>query len=299
MVAEEQQTIVTGTAAVAPEMFALSPSFVLQGTQARHNRIGRVEASRIQGREVISINTDRPVIYAGSHPFSTTKGTYTNLVYRIHFPETPFSLVPFHLGAGKNIGLLVLLTLDAQHRLILVTTANTCGCYAVSIPTGYTPASWYPEEWPDSLLSVYGEQLPARLPSPQDHETVQVVVRTDVHRVRDLRITAKDTFPLATAQQAEVVSLDSLKTLPFGDGTVTSLYYDKPPLRGHVKGAIKPWESLFLSLVSLDFFVGMDKEYGDTRESGNHFYTSLKPWNRSVSDMNDFAAYLRFNGWQL
>ena len=117
--------------------------------------------------------------------------------------------------------------------------------------------------------------------------------------MRDLRITAKDTFPLAIAQQAEITDLDTLNTLPLGDGTVTSLYYEKLPLKGHVKGAIKPWETVLLSLVSLDFFVGMDKEYGDTRESGNPFYTSLKPWNRSASDMNDFAAYLRFNGWQL
>ena len=102
MVAEEQQTIVAGTVSVAPEVFALSPSFVLQGTQARHNKIGQVEASRIQGREVISINTDRPVIYAGSRPFATTKGTYTNLVYRIHFPETPLQLGPFLSGCGKE-----------------------------------------------------------------------------------------------------------------------------------------------------------------------------------------------------
>lgn len=299
MVAEEQQTIVAGSSAVTPEVFAMSPSFVLQGTQARHNRIGRVEAVKRQDREVVSINIDRPVIYAGSLQFTTSKGTYTNLVYRIHFPGTPFSLVPFHLGAGDNVGLLVLLTLNAQHRLILVTTANTCGCYAVSIPTEYTPVSLYPEGWPGSTLSVYGELLPARLPSPQDHETLQVVVRADVHRVRDLRIIAKETIPLATAQKAEVVGLNTLKALPLGDGTVTSLYYKKPPLRGHVKGAIKPWESLLLSWVSFDFFVGMDKEYGDTRESGNPFYTSLKPWNRSASDMNDFAAYLRFNGWKL
>jgi len=43
----------------------------------------------------------------------------------------------------------------------------------------------------------------------------------------------------------------------------------------------------------------MDKEYGDTHESGNPFHTSLKPWNRHNSDMNDFSGYLRFNGWRL
>jgi len=77
------------------------------------------------------------------------------------------------------------------------------------------------------------------------------------------------------------------------------MFYDTWPLRGHVKGAIKPWESLMLSLVSLDFYVGMDKEYGNTAESGNPFYTSLKPWNRQRSDMNNFAGFLQFHGWKL
>ena len=89
------------------------------------------------------------------------------------------------------------------------------------------------------------------------------------------------------------------KTLPLENGEVTSLYYDQWPLQGHVKGSIKPWESLLLSLVSLDFYVGMDKEYGDTAVSGNPFYTSLFPWNRRASDMNDFAGFLNFWGWRL
>ena len=71
-----------------------------------------------------------------------------------------------------------------------------------------------------------------------------------------------------------MLELDALKKLPLEDGGLTSLYYSDWPLSGHVKGAIKPWESLLLSVVSLDFFVGMDKEYGDTQESGNPFYTS-------------------------
>ena len=98
---------------------------------------------------------------------------------------------------------------------------------------------------------------------------------------------------------AVLADLASLKKLPLEDGTTTSFYHQDWPLTGHVKEAIKPWETLLLGLVSLDLFVGMDKEYGDTLESGNPFYTSLKPWNRSVSDMNDFAGYLRFNGWRL
>ncbi len=55
------------------------------------------------------------------------------------------------------------------------------------------------------------------------------------------------------------------------------MYYDQWPFRRHVKGAVKLWESLLLSLVSLDLYVGMDKEYSSTAEDRNSFfYTSLK-----------------------
>jgi len=66
-----------------------------------------------------------------------------------------------------------------------------------------------------------------------------------------------------------------------------------------VNGSIKPWESLFLGLPSLDPLVGSDKAYGNGRETGNPFYTSLKPWNREASDMWDFPGFLRFWGWRL
>ncbi len=296
---QEQQTVVARSMPAAPLVTTRSPAFVLQGAQDPHNRVGRVEASGAKGREGVAINTDLPVIYAETIPFSTDKGTYTNLVYRIHFPATPFSLLPFYLGAGKNIGLLVILTLDAQQQLLLVTTASTCGCYAVSIPTEHLPASFYPEKWPIQPLSVYGERLPAQLPTVGEDERLRVVVRADVHRIRDIQVVPNNAPDGAAVREAELIGLATLKSLPLADGGFTSFYYEHWPLRGHVKGAIKPWESLLLSLVSLDFFVGMDKAYGDTQASGNPFYTSLKPWNRSASDMNDFAAYLQFSGWKL
>jgi len=31
----------------------------------------------------------------------------------------------------------------------------------------------------------------------------------------------------------------------------------------------------------------------------NHLYTSLKPWNRTESDMWNFARFLEFWGWRL
>ena len=83
------------------------------------------------------------------------------------------------------------------------------------------------------------------------------------------------------------------------DGKTTSFYYKEGVLKGHVKGSIKYWESIFMSLFSLDLFVGMDKAYSDTELTGNPFYTSLKPWNRNSSNMWDFAGFLEFWGWRL
>ena len=295
----EQQTIVVQAEATAPLVLTRAPVFALQDVQERHNKIGRVLAAGTKGAEAISIDPEVPVIYADTRPFTTARGVYTNLVYRIHFPELPFSLIPFHLGAGKHVGLLVILTLDARQQVLLVTTASTCGCYAVSVPTQSLPPSSYPDDWPTKPLAVYGELLPARLPSIGENDILQVQVRPDVQRIMDLQVLPRQSLVPGTVRTAEVVGSETLKKLPLADGSLTSFYYSDWPLTGHVKGAIKPWESLLLSLVSLDFFVGMDKEYGDTRESGNPFYTSLKPWNRSASDMNNFAGYLRFNGWKL
>jgi len=297
---QEQQTVVARAGANAPLVQTMAPAFILQKVQERHNRIGRVLATGTRKAATVSVDPEVAVIYADSRSFATAKGTYTNLIYRIHFPELPFSLIPFHFGAGKHVGLLVLLTLDADHRVLLVTTAQTCGCYAVSIPTQALPASLYPDDWrPAAPVAVFGERLPSQLPPIGEHDVLQVVVRPDVHRVMALEVVPRSSLGAGTVRQAEVLELDALKQLPLDDGSVTSFYYSGWPLAGHVKGAIKPWESLLLSLVSLDFFIGMDKEYGETEVSGNPFYTSLKPWNRIASDMNDFAAYLRFNGWKL
>jgi hypothetical protein len=298
LVGQEEQ-IVVGAAQQASLVSSLAPSFALQSAQLPHNRIGRVEAIKKDGRESVCVNADFPVIYVGSSHFSTEKATYTNLIYRIHFSETPFAMVPFALSAGKNVGILVILTLDAQHKTILVTTANTCGCYAASIPTKSLAPDLYPDKWPLERLSVYGERLPARLPLVKEDERIQVVVRADVHRVMDVRVVSRDALFREPAQEAEMLGLDSLKKLPLGENAFTSFYYENWPLTGHVKGAIKPWESLFLSLPSLDLFVGMDKEYSGDGLQRNPFYTSLKPWNRNASDLNDFPAYLHFNGWKL
>ena len=277
---------------------AMAPTFYLTDTDKPHNRIGQVVATGSQAAHTITIAPDRPVFYVGAKRFSTPQGLYTNLIYRIHFLEQPYSLIPFNYGAGQHVGLLVILTLNAHDEVVLVTTAQTCGCYAVSIPTKTLPTDSYPRDWPTARLAVAGEDLPARLPSIGAHDLVQIVLRPEVHRVMDIQVVPRASLA-AGVVQASFADIASLKQLPLEDGTTTSFYYRDWPLTGHVKGAFKPWETVLLGLVSFDIFVGMDKEYGDTHESGNPFYTSLKLWNRQSSDMNDFAGYLRFNGWRL
>ncbi|HHD64098.1 MAG TPA: hypothetical protein ENK96_07035 [Desulfobulbaceae bacterium] len=251
------------------------------------------------GKEHITIDPDQPVIYFGRFAFSTGKGTYINRIFRVHFRNIPFSLVPFHLAAGNNVGLLVIVTLNTEQVPLLVTTVNTCGCYAAVIPTVSLPPGAYPKNWDKKQQSIYGEVLPGSLPAYTVDDALLVTVRPEVHRVMDVRVVKRSMLSDKKYKPADMMPLQSLKTLPLASGMTTSLYYDTWPLRGHVKGSIKLWESLLLSLVSLDFYVGMDKEYGDTVVSGNPFYTSLLPWNRHASDMNNFAGFLRFWGWRL
>jgi hypothetical protein len=88
---------------------------------------------------------------------------------------------------------------------------------------------------------------------------------------------------------------ENLKRLRL-DGHETSFFRQDGIMKGHVKGAIKPLETLLMSWLSLDLFIGTDKVYGS---KDNPFYTSLRPWNRRKSDMNDFAQFLHFWGWRL
>ena len=69
-----------------------------------HNLIGRPQAryDKAAGEELIRVNPDHPVIYYQTRSFSTPRGEYLNLIYRVHFPGTPFSLIPFLIGNGNN-----------------------------------------------------------------------------------------------------------------------------------------------------------------------------------------------------
>jgi hypothetical protein len=280
-----------------------TPVFLTYDYRKNYNRIGS-PAARInnEGNEQIYVDPEKPAIYYMEREFSTEKGKYTNLVYRVHFPKVPFSIIPFNLTSGSNVGIIVVITLDEKNRPLLVTTANTCGCYMAIVPTTYLPPDALPEDWKEEPLDVYGEELPWILDYGEISNPKLIVhVRPSVHRVMDLEIFNGKSLSRSQGFRSIPTPLtptDDLERIPL-NGNTTSFYYDYGPQKGHVKGSMKFWETLLLSLISWDFFVGADKVYGDNEKYDNPFYTSLKPWNRTASDMWNFARFLEFWGWRL
>jgi len=283
-----------------------APLFVLQTYKEDHNRIGRPSARLLKKEskeEEIFINPAEAVMYVEQRSFSTADGNYTNLIYRIHFAAVPFSLIPFHVTAGKNPGLFVILTLDSKNKPLLVTTAHTCGCYCVITPTSYLPRRAYPDQWQRTEKKLWGETLPAMIDYADDSgkkRRLLVFLRDGSHRVMDLQIMEAgeimgnyEPLPILLEPMA------TLKTLPLQDGSVTPFFEEEGWRKGYVKGSYKPWEMLLISWWAFDLNVGCDKEYGDPLTPGNRFYTSLRPWCRSESDMRNFAEFLRFWGWRL
>ncbi len=279
-----------------------APVFLTDGQLNPYDRIGRPSSRYEKGGKIkIYVDPESPAIYIMKRKFITKNGCYTNLIYRVHFSETPFKFLPFYLTAGKNVGLMVIITLDNTERPVLVTTVHTCGCYLAIIPTSDLPPNALPKRWKQEPLKVYGERLPCLLDyATKKAPKLLVRLRSSVHRVMDLEIVEEQEFyssgPVIVS--AELIPIEELENLPLNGGT-TSFYHHQGLRKGHVKGAIKPWESLLLSLISIDFYVGMDKAYADTEKTGNPFYTSLKPWNRKKSDMWNFERFLVFWGWRL
>ena len=280
-----------------------APVFLTYDYQNNYNRIGRPSGSYDEnGQEHIYVNVNNPVIYYQVQNFSTDKDEYTNYIYRVHFPFVPFSLIPFHLSAGKNVGLIIIVTVDTGNRPVLVTAVHTCGCYLAIIPTTHLSVDSFPENWKEEPKIIYGERLPWRLEyTGKDNPKILVHLRPGVHRVMNLEIIEE--YDLNNRRDfrkiiSPLAQMNELETIPI-DGKTTSFYYKEGLLAGHVKGSIKIWESIFLSPISLDLFVGTDKVYGDTKVTRNPFYTSLKPWNRNSSDMWNFTRFLKFWGWRL
>lgn len=283
-----------------------APLFVLQTYRENHNRIGRPSARLVRKdskEEEIYIDPAEAAMFVEQRSFSTPEGSYTNLIYRIHFAGVPFSLIPFHLTAGKNPGLFVIITLNNNNQPLLVTTVHTCGCYCVITPTAYLPRRAYPDGWQQTEIKLWGESLPAMIDYADDSgekSRLLVFLRDGTHRVMDLQIMEKGEVtrnyePLPIRLEP----MTALKTIPLEDGGVTPFFEEDGWRSGYVKGSYRPWEMLLISWWAFDLNVGCDKEYGDPLTSGNRFYTSLRPWYRSDSDMRNFAGFLHFWGWKL
>ncbi|WP_156906673.1 hypothetical protein [Desulforegula conservatrix] len=285
---------------MSDEKSEFSPVFEIQGYEKDLNRIGTPSAVILDGGdEEIIIDITKPSVFTQTQKFKTENGSYTNRIYRVHFPRVPY----FHLTAGNNVGLLVIVTMDSSNKAVLVTTVHTCGCYNAIIPTNYLQESAYPDGWNKESFDLYGETLPGMIDlSNSDSSSILLKIRPDVHRVMDIRPLAKENLNASDERprfEMKKHDMSELEKISAGEGKTVNFFHKDGLMKGHVKGTVKPLEMMFMSLISLDLFVGSDKIYSPPDEYGNPFYTSLKPWNRNESDMRDFAGYLKFWGWKL
>lgn len=101
--------------------------------------------------------------YYETRRFQISRSTYTNLIFRVHFEKVPLNFFPFYLGAGENVGLLVIVILDLKGQPLLYTLVHTCGCYLAFIPTSYMPEQSFPKIWDKGRQTVYLENLPGML----------------------------------------------------------------------------------------------------------------------------------------
>lgn len=281
-----------------------APVLVPANPRFDYNRVGHPRAVLdADGDTRIEVDPAAAVMYARRESFRTGSGGYTNLIYRVHFPRVPYRLLPFHLTAGPNGGLIMILTLDAQQRPLLLTTVHSCGCYLGMIPTEHLPASAYPPDWNRDAQEVFGERLPGRIDYPLEADQAhRVVIRTreGTHRIKQVEVLPEaeltrryQPVPMTLQPSAE------LERLPAPAGGETSFFIDSGWRERYVRDTIKPFEMLFMSWWSLDLWVGVDKRLEGDPDEVNPFYTSLKPWARHRSDLRDFPRFLDYWGWRL
>jgi hypothetical protein len=275
-----------------------APVFLTEESQIDSNRIGTIRAT---SHDTVFIDPESPTLYVEQREFSTAKGHYTNLIYRVHFQEVPSTFSPYYLGAGKNVGLFVLVTLDENQRPLLYTTVNSCGCYLAFTPTSLLPNQALPADWSFERQSIYGESLPSILnvtDTPADQQRIQIRLRPGTHRVMDLWLETAAATP-APAVTTPLRRLADLQRLPLEGNQTTSFYETSGSRTGHVKGSYKFRERLLMSWWALDWNIGQDKMLGRDKNDGPTFNTSLKPWAWDDSDMRDFATFLNYWGWNL
>ena len=279
------------------------PLFQVERPDKLHNRIGspRVLATN-KAEEDVLVDPQKPVIYYQEESFRTSRDQFTNIIYRIHFSETPMTLWPFQIGAGKNVGLLFIITLNAKKQPLLITTLHTCGCYLAFVPTSYLAPSAWPKGWRhDKPQKVYGERLPSFLDFT-DHRSPPAIlfqIASDSHRVSDIRLVTPAEIAASPWRTAPLQPLTALDDLPTRQGGSLSFFETSGPRQDYVKNSQKIWERLLISWWALDWRVGEDKRLDFQKPTSPVFYTSLKPWARHESNLLNFQGFLSYWGWNL
>ncbi len=273
-----------------------APVFLVHDQHEKFNRIG-TPASRTDsdGGEEVYVDSSAPTVYFARQDFSTPHGVYWNYIYRIHFERVPYP----HLTAGKNVGLIVVLTFNEDGKPVLITTVHTCGCFLAFLPTSHLDSAAYPQGWDTENQEVYGVSLPGLLDLTEHPELpppLQVVVQGGNHRIVDILLAKnEESYPFVNMALRPMADLQKIL---HGD-SVTSFFETAGRRKGYVKNAQKWLERMLISWWALDLHVGEDKMLGPPEETGVVFYTSLKPWARKDSDMWHFADFLRYWGWSL
>lgn len=291
---------------VAPQPAAIkkahTPAFLIKEPEKQYNKIG-MPSVREGGnyQPEIYVAPDKPAIFFETQEFTAAKGTYKNLVYRIHFEQVPFAPGKFNLTAGKNPGILIIYTLNEKEQLLLVTTVNTCGCFLAFFPTRTLPGDSFPSDWPTGSQWVYGYNLPSLLPSVQgsNSEAIVFTLESETHRISNAVVSGQDAIKnINDKVNMGLFPMNYLYQLPY-KGSTESFFEMDGVREGYVRDNIKVLERLFISWWAFDLHVGEDKAYGSADTSGTIFYTSLKFWDRKSSDLKNFPAFLSYWGWKL
>lgn len=280
-----------------------APIFLVEGYDKSYNRIGKPSARLDKkGEEDVYVDPAIPVYYTEIRKWENGGESYTNLVYRVHFEMSKGNSKSKDGGKGRNVGTIVIITLDKAGKPVYFNSVQTCGCFHAVLPTPFTPESAYPKQWNKDEFKVYGEKLPGILKYPEDFDdSIRPVLflRDGNHRTADVQMASiasvRKKYELFSASMAP---MESLKHLPLGNGE-TSFYFEDGKNKGLVKGAYKRTEALLLGAWIGDSRVGQDRIYGGEEELPRGFYTTINPSEKDGSDMWDYAKFLKQNDWNL
>lgn len=274
-----------------------APAFVLEAGEAEWNRIGTPVLHRRAGIERARVDPTRPALFAEVHEERVGARILDQLVYRIHFDQ--FALTgSAPLALHRNAGLLVLVSVDRETgRALCLSSVHTCGCWLAVQPTRALARGALPVDWPNEWLEVGGERLRPELDPPSEGERFVLHLRAGSHRVRAVSVEGAVPGALALPLRA----MADLRRLPVEgrSGEYGSFFYEAGYLQGYVKGAFAPLEGLTLGLLTLDPRLGMDRDFGDPRETGARFFTALAPWRRERTRLDRFENALAERGFRV